>query len=207
MQYALTTGVRNPRCRLQTAQNGLLAVGAMFLFGEIGNDRLFAAEQPRATPAQTASVSTSQPLSPSQAELVAAFNASKATIVDLKTASDLLKIKAQKEATLSAAGDKLKVTSTGTDPQLLLPPFAEGKQFILQVTIESPMDMGIELFYLVQGQTEHVGAQSFLCRMNKGKNVVYFKLDQPNLIDPIRLDPGMAPGDYVIESIIARVIK
>jgi hypothetical protein len=66
--------------------------------------------------------------------------------------------------------------------------------------------MGIELFYLREGQTTYVGPQSILYRMNKGKNVVYFKLDQPDLTDPVRLDPGMAPGDYVIESVVARAL-
>ena len=41
--------------------------------------------------------------------------------------------------------------------------------------------------------------------LKPGANVVYFDLDQPNLIDPLRLDPAAAPGDYVINSIVARV--
>jgi hypothetical protein len=40
----------------------------------------------------------------------------------------------------------------------------------------------------------------------KGRNVVYFRVNQPDLIDPVRLDPAFNAGDYKIESIAAREI-
>jgi hypothetical protein len=36
------------------------------------------------------------------------------------------------------------------------------------------------------------------------KNVIYFRLHSPSLIDPLRFDPAAHPGNYIVESIMAR---
>ena len=67
------------------------------------------------------------------------------------------------------------------DPQLILPPFAEGKQFILQVVIQSPVDTLAQLFFLLQGQSSYLEDRSYMVPLKPGKNVIYFRLDSPAL--------------------------
>ena len=136
--------------------------------------------------------------------LAAAFDASTETILDLKSASDLTKLKALRQVDLSTGANGLNVIASGDDPSLLLPPFCEGKQSILQVVIDTPVDTQIQLFYAFRDQPGFNEAQSQTLALKKGRNVVYFQLDQANLIDPLRLDPGASPGEYIIESVIAR---
>jgi hypothetical protein len=38
----------------------------------------------------------------------------------------------------------------------------------------------------------------------KGKNTIYFKVDDANVIDLLRLDPSFKAGEYTINSIMAR---
>lgn len=139
-----------------------------------------------------------------QAELAASFEASTETILDLRNPTDLIRLKALQQADLSAAANGLHITASGDDPQLLLPPFCEGKHSILQVVIDTTVDTPIQLFYALRDQPGFNEAQSQSLALKKGRNVVYFQLDQGNLIDPLRLDPGASRGEYVIESIIAR---
>jgi hypothetical protein len=139
-----------------------------------------------------------------QAELAAAFDASTEIILDLKSPSDLTKLKALRQVNLSTAANGLNITASGDDPSLLLPPFCEGKQSILQVVVDTPVDTPIQLFYAFRDQPGFNEAQSQTLALKKGRNVVYFQLDQKNLIDPLRLDPGASPGEYIIESIVAR---
>jgi hypothetical protein len=139
-----------------------------------------------------------------QPRLAAAFDASGETIFEARTPSDLSEVKVENDATISVAPDGLKVTVSGDDPHLLLPHFAEGKQFILQIAIESPADTWIQLFFTSRDHPEVSEDQSQSLPLKKGKNVVYFQLDQANLIDPLRLDPGTSAGDYMIESVVAR---
>lgn len=141
-----------------------------------------------------------------QEQLAAEFNASQKVLFLAKSGTELAKIKSNPQATLTPLDNGLKVTSSGDDPQLFLPPFAEGKQFILQVVIQSPVDTSAQLFFLSQGQSSYLEGQSYLIPLKPGKNVIYFRLDSPSLIDPLRFDPATHPGDYVIESITARAI-
>ena len=139
-----------------------------------------------------------------QVELAAAFDASTETILDLKSPGDLTRLKALRQVNLSAAANGLNITASGDDPSLLLPPFCEGKQSILQVVIDTPVDTPVQLFYAFRDHPGFNEAQSQTLALKKGRNVVYFQLDQGNLVDPLRLDPGASPGEYVIESVIAR---
>ena len=159
------------------------------------------------TPTTSASspVATSVTQKPaSQAELAAGFDSSTDTIFEARTAADLMKLKPQQQLTVSAAPAGLKLSATGNDPKLILPPFIAGKRAILQVSITSPVATPIQLFYSLQDRPRLSEEQSQTVILKPGRNVVYFQLDQPQLIDPLWLDPAAAPGEYVIESIVAR---
>jgi hypothetical protein len=146
------------------------------------------------------------PTQRSQDELAAEFNASQKVLFLAKSGTELAKMKSSPQAALTPLDNGLKVTSSGDDPQLILPPFAEGKQFILQVVIQSPVDDSAQLFFLLQGQSSYLEGQSYSLPLKPGKNVIYFRLDSPSLIDPLRFDPAVHPGNYTIESITARAI-
>jgi hypothetical protein len=142
----------------------------------------------------------------SQAELVKAFDDSTSTLLEIKTAEQFSQIKANEQAILTPGVDGLEVKATGGDPALFLPPFAAGKQFILKVVIESPMETGMQLFYALRDAPNYNEINSQMYPLIKGKNVVYFQVGQPDLIDPVRLDPSYNAGDYKIESIVAREV-
>jgi hypothetical protein len=141
-----------------------------------------------------------------QEQLAAEFNASQKVLFLTKNGTGLAKMKSNPQAALTPLDNGLRVTSSGDDPQLFLPPFAESKQFILQVVIQSPVDTSAQLFFLLQGQSSYLEGQSYLVPLKPGKNVIYFRLDSPSLIDPLRFDPAAHPGNYIIESITARAI-
>ena len=143
----------------------------------------------------------------SQDELAAAFNASSNNIFTATKAPELEKLKATLQCTVAPVENGLKVTATGIDPNLLLPDFATGKRFVIQVIIDSPVETPIEVYWLVQGAKGYDESHAQIAPLKKGKNTIYFRIDEPNVVDPIRYDPGGAPGDYVIESIIARSLK
>lgn len=143
---------------------------------------------------------------PPQVELMAAFGAAPETVFEAKTAADLIKIQASAQVTIVAVPKGLLVKASGADPQLLLPPFVEGNPCILQVAIDCPTETLIQLFYATRDHPGYSEQQSQRVSLQKGSNIVYFQLNQANLIDPLRLDPGEVPGAYVIERLVARTI-
>jgi hypothetical protein len=125
-------------------------------------------------------------------------------LFEARTGPELLKVNVLGQAHLSAAGDGVKVAATGADPALLLPPFLEGKKCILRVVIDSPIETAMQVFYSSRSRANYSEDRSQVRALKPGRNVVFFQLDQPDLVDPLRLDPAGAPGDYFIESLEAR---
>lgn len=152
---------------------------------------------------RTKAETVSQPSVVSQAELAKAFDDSTTTLLELKTAEQFSQVKMNAETVLTPGGDGLAIKVTGNDPVLFLPPFAAGKKFIMKVIIEAPAQTGMQLFYMLRDAPNYSEAHSQLLPLIKGRNVVYFRVNQPDLIDPVRLDPAYNPGDYKIESIAA----
>lgn len=111
------------------------------------------------------------------------------------------------QGTMSVADNKLTLTATGDDAGLILPPFAAGKRFIVEATYDSPADTMAQLFYKTSGQKDYSEANSQAASVKAGRNVIYFRVDAPNIIDPLRFDPGAVPGVYVLESMVARGIS
>jgi hypothetical protein len=158
------------------------------------------------TPIAPAPARTAAAAVVSQKQLATEFSVSQKVLFMANNGTELAKMKSNPQVTLTPLDNGLKVTSSGDDPQLHLPPFAEAKQFILQVVIESPVDTSAQLFYMLQGQSSYPESQSYLVPLKPGKNVIYFRLDSPSLIDPLRFDPAAHPGDYVIQSITAKAV-
>lgn len=126
-----------------------------------------ASPSPAALPTQR---TTSQQ---SQTEIAAKFDAAKTTLLEASKPADFSKFQALHGATLLPAPTGLRVTSTGTDPQILLPPFADGKKFIAKVVVEAPFDTPMQMFYQLRERPGFVEAQSQLVPLKKGRNAVY----------------------------------
>lgn len=141
-----------------------------------------------------------------QSELASIFETAKNLLAEAKTAAVFSQFRAGQQVQLTPAGDSLKVTATGDDPQVFLPAFTQGKQFIIQAIVESPTDTVMEMYYLRRGTPDYTNEQSQSAPLVKGRNVVYFRLNAPDLIDPLRMDIGAAPGNYTVVSMIARVL-
>jgi hypothetical protein len=174
------------------------ALGLMLSLVACGREKETVASDNPASPAKASENS--------QAELAAAFDASKENLFEAKIGADLAKCRPLQFCEIVAVADGIKVIAQGEDAAILLPPFAEGKRFILQVIIDSPVDSAIQLFHMVRGQKEYGEAKAALCPLTKGKNTIYFRVDEGNVIDPLRLDPSFKPGEYTIISIVARAI-
>ncbi len=140
-----------------------------------------------------------------QKQFEAEFNASSEILFEAKTSADLAKCRALQQCELRPSDNGLKIVATGDDAAILLPNFATGKRFMLQVTIDSSTETGIQLFYMTRGDKTYDEGHSAIYPLKKGKNVIYFKVDQ-DVVDPLRLDPSYTLGEYTIESIIARTI-
>jgi len=174
------------------------AIGLMLSLVACGREKETVASDTSAPPAKATEIS--------QAELAAAFDASSENLFEAKTSADLAKCRPLQFCEVVAVADGIKVIAQGDDAAILLPPFAEGKRFILQVIIDSPVDSAIQLFHKLRGQKEYGEAKAPLCPIMKGKNTIYFRVDDGNVIDPLRLDPSFKPGEYTINSIMARAI-
>ncbi|HZR04906.1 MAG TPA: hypothetical protein VFA61_03655 [Candidatus Udaeobacter sp.] len=140
-----------------------------------------------------------------QKQFEAEFNASSEVIFEAKTAADLAKCRALQQCELRPGDNGLKIVAKGDDAAILLPNFAMSKRFILQVTIDSSTETGVQLFYMMRGDKTYHEGQAVIYPLRKGKNVMYFKVDQ-DVVNPLRLDPSYTPGEYTIESIMARSI-
>ena len=172
-----------------------------------GNPEADIAEvEPGNTPAGAAAVEplASAPAPKSQAQLEADFNSSRAIIGEAKAQAVFSQFKAGHQVQLSSGWDTLKVHATGDDPQFFLPPFGAGRRFIIEAVVQSPADTIMQIYYLRTGQNQYNGDQVRTSVLKEGRNTVYFELDAPDLIDPLRVDIGTVPGHYVVESMIAR---
>lgn len=150
--------------------------------------------------------SSAKPTVLPQEDLARDFASATNLVAEARTDDIWRRFTVLQQATVSVADNKLTVNATGDDSALLLPPFAAGKRFIIEVTYESPADTLAQLFYKGIGQKDFMEANSQATSVKAGRNVVYFRVDAPNVIDPLRFDPGAVPGVYVIESMIARAI-
>jgi phosphoglycerol transferase len=135
----------------------------------------------------------------------AEFDASSENIFEAKTGVDLAKCRALQQCELRPSDNGLKIIAKGRDAAILLPNFVVRKRFMLRVTIDSSTETGIQLFYMMPGDKTYDERHAALYPLKKGKNVIYFKVDQ-DAVDPLRLDPSYTPGEYTIESIVARSI-
>ncbi len=143
------------------------------------------------------------PVVPSQDELAATYSTLTDFIIEVRKDAGWKKFRAEKQATLSTGDNRLRIQATGDDPVIILPGsglVAGVKRFMIEVVMESPAETHAQLYYLTKGQTKYTERHSQVAPLKPGRNIIYFRVEDPNLIGPLRLDPGATAGVYVISS-------
>jgi hypothetical protein len=139
----------------------------------------------------------------SQEQLQAAFTASADVLFEAKDSAALLKFTALQQANVAQSPQGITIKATGIDPSVIVPEFPL-KPCLVKITISSPAETNIQLFYLTAGQTAYDENHSVVAHLTAGSNVVYFHIDDSNLAGKWRLDPGDKPGDYLLQSFEVR---
>ena len=134
-----------------------------------------------------------------QASLVQAFDASNEVLqnFDPNRSDEFTPLN---QVQLMIQGDGLRIAAAGPDPQVLLPRLSLGKgeRAILRIDLEAPSDTGLQLFYLPAGVSAY-GDHHMNRFIRRGGNTLYFLLTDSELAGGrLRLDPGMAPGGYLL---------
>lgn len=139
----------------------------------------------------------------SEAQLETLFKSAGAASLSIGDQEGFARIKPIGNVTLTPQPEMLKIEASDRDPAVRLPGFAGGHA-IVELKMESPADTTVQLFYLLPGQKSYSQTHSQELHVKAGKNVVYFELSDPSWIGALRLDPGMVPGEYLLESIKAK---
>ncbi len=143
------------------------------------------------------------PVVPSQVELAATYSTLTDFIIEVRKDAGWKKFRAEKQATLTPGDNRLRIEATSDDPVIILPGsdlVASVKRFMVELVIESPAETQAQLYYLTKGQTKYTERHSQIAPLKPGRNIIYFQVEDPNLIGPLRLDPGATAGVYVISS-------
>lgn len=188
---------------------GRLAVLAMIasLFLEGCNDKRESegnqASSPGATsPTQTSAEAPSQTTAPlvqkPQAQLAQIFSSATDVLASIKTSEGFAEIRPLNDVSLETQGNALKIKASGTDPAILLPPF-QAAQAVAEITIQSPADTTLQLFYRLPRMDTYSEGSSTTAPIKRGRNVIYIQL--PAWTGVLRLDPGQVPGNYLLESV------
>ena len=102
----------------------------------------------------------------------------------------------------------LSLNSTGPDPKIILTNigFDAKSRYIIKIRIHSEKKDLFQLFYSKKGYKRYPFSQSNSVRhsLKKGENEFYILLDDMNLGDALRIDPGFATGRFRITAFEVR---
>ncbi len=140
----------------------------------------------------------------SQEELAAAFERLPGVLFSASTPAELHSIQPGKEVVIRMEAG-LTAVASGTDPSLLLPELpGAGVPALAHITITSPAQTTLQMFYLKKGQSEYVESQTASCELKAGRNAVLLELPEAGWTGRLRIDPGMVPGEYTIENVVIK---
>lgn len=107
------------------------------------------------------------------------------------------------QLTIQQKPDGILLQATGNDPSLELNFAAEtgGDPLLVRLSLDSPQDTELELFYTTPETDEFSGGQKISRKIRRGENNLLFRLPHPRTAGRLRLDPGMAPGNYLLRSL------
>ena len=140
-----------------------------------------------------------------QEELAAAFEGSKQAVFRA-TGEQLSQMKPLNDLEVAPAPDGLLLKATGVDPSLVLPEFAATGATVMKVVIVSPKETALQIFYKAPGQKDYTEANSRSYQLREGSNTVFFEHNEPGSTEPLRLDPGTAVGNYILNEIEVRTV-
>jgi hypothetical protein len=97
----------------------------------------------------------------------------------------------------------LVLDSTGRDPSILLPelPPLEKGRFLLRVSLTSPAETMLQVFYSVPSAPNFNEENSCKRRIMRGKNEVEIRFGPAQIRGRLRLDPGERRGRYLLHAI------
>lgn len=190
-----------PRAVLLTAQ-GIVSVFAILLTLAITMSSCHKNEM--ASPEQTGEGGT--PAVFSQEELAETYASLTGFIAEAQSDKVWSQFRAQQQATIMTVDNSMRIEVTGDKPVLIAPAFAAGKRFIVEAVMDCPADTTAQLYYLTKGQASYTEGHSQKVQLKRGRNIVYFRVDLPNLMDPLRFDPATTPGVYLVRSMNAMAL-
>jgi hypothetical protein len=139
-----------------------------------------------------------------QAELAASFEALSQVLLTSKNNDLWGKIKATKDAQLVPEANGLTIKATGIDPGLLLPECELSGYPIVKMVLVSPVATTVQIFYKTRDALDYDEAHSSSAPLQAGENTIYLEVPIRDASGALRLDPGTAPGDYVLKEVEVR---
>ena len=137
------------------------------------------------------------------------FHQSKQSCLLLDSKNMFKKLKPMHEIAIHTSPEGVMLRSSGNDPYILLPEISCGgfhHSVVLKVEMRSPVETTMQIFYQTAKKKQFCEEQSIKKEISRGDNVVYFWLPIDVIEGSIRMDPGTAPGEYVLYSLEARTI-
>ncbi len=106
--------------------------------------------------------------------------------------------------------DGFEINALDSDPQIQIGPLSlhSGTPHILKVSLESPANTTLEVFFRRSTRRNYTAEDSVAKRIRRGTNEVYFFLPgPPESLEFIRIDPGASPGRYLVKEIAIKEIS
>ncbi|NTU73970.1 DUF2142 domain-containing protein [Candidatus Roizmanbacteria bacterium] len=109
---------------------------------------------------------------------------------------------------LEPSAEGVIVRALNADPQLFLPEIVQlsAEWLVGEVVLVSPAETVVQVFYKTGKMPEYSELQSFKQGVSRGENKIYFQIPGNELKGSVRFDPGQAPGEYELKSLIIRPI-
>lgn len=107
------------------------------------------------------------------------------------------------QVVLKPYSGELVITSSGTDPSVGLPlvELAPPVQFAMRIEMTGPADTLVEVYYSTNTVPGFVAKHVVSVPVKLGRSVILFEINDPEFAGGLRLDPGQAPGEYILHAI------
>ena len=107
------------------------------------------------------------------------------------------------EVGISEDSRGILLDARGYDPVLLLPDFRIPREcrISLRIVLDSPADTELRVYYMTPSSPEYTEELRESTIIRRGTNDVVIEIFHPEVRGNLRLDPGTAPGQYVLRSL------
>ncbi len=99
--------------------------------------------------------------------------------------------------------DGVELNASGDDPFLLLPEIEipPGHRISLKMVLESPAETELRVYFTTPTSPDYTEELKARETIHRGLNNLVIDIFHPELVGPLRLDPGTKPGSYVLVSL------